>query len=217
MLSSNALRTLLDDAALHLANSWRELPADAWGTEVRTAQGRAVPAAETVWMRAREVWLHAIDLDNGANVTELPADFVDRLLPEIVELWSARGDAVPNLLLRVTDRDGLELRLDAAEAESPTVLTGSAAQLLAWAAGWHPVSNWSGVSKEFRPPGGSDRKRQEPGNFHCPPAAPGKCPGINGVEFSIGRRLPARFTRPRDRSPSHTPLRADWNEQRGSI
>ena len=29
-----------------------------------------MPVAETVWMRTREVWLHAVDLDNGGTFTD---------------------------------------------------------------------------------------------------------------------------------------------------
>ncbi|TQL46975.1 maleylpyruvate isomerase [Homoserinimonas aerilata] len=134
-LSARALRNLSDHAIVHLNVEWRDLPADAWGRQVRTAQGRIVPVSETVWMRTREVWLHAIDLGNGASVRDLPTEFVDRLLPEVVALWKTRGDAVPNLLLRATDRPDLSLRLDDAADAEPEVLTGEAAQLLAWETG----------------------------------------------------------------------------------
>jgi maleylpyruvate isomerase len=33
-----------------------------------------VAACETVRMRAREVWLRALDLRNGADITDLPAE-----------------------------------------------------------------------------------------------------------------------------------------------
>lgn len=68
-------------------------------------------------------------------MNDLPNEFVDRLTPEIVALWKARGDTVPNLVLRPTDRDGLEYRLDDATLQQPAVLRGPAAQLLAWASG----------------------------------------------------------------------------------
>jgi len=134
-LGAQALRNLSDHAIVHLNVEWRDLPADAWGRLVTTAQGRTVPASETVWMRTREVWLHAIDLGNGAGVRDLPAEFVDRLLPEVVALWKARGDAVPHLLLRASDRPDVALRLDDAADAEPEALRGEAAQLLAWATG----------------------------------------------------------------------------------
>jgi maleylpyruvate isomerase len=73
-----ALRNLFDHSATHLNVEWRDLPADAWHYKVKTAQGRVVPAEETVWMRTREVWLHAVDLDNGAFFAEIPAPVLVR-------------------------------------------------------------------------------------------------------------------------------------------
>ncbi|HYJ48344.1 MAG TPA: maleylpyruvate isomerase N-terminal domain-containing protein, partial [Microbacterium sp.] len=43
-LPVEALRNLAAHAAVHLNVEWRDLPADAWSAEVRTAQGRLVPA-----------------------------------------------------------------------------------------------------------------------------------------------------------------------------
>jgi maleylpyruvate isomerase len=134
-LNPLALRNLSDHAVVHLNVEWRDLPKEAWTAEVRTAQGRVVPVSETVWMRSREVWLHAIDLDNGARVSDLPPEFVDRLLPEVVALWKTRGEPVPQLELRPTDRSGLRIPLDDDATEPLSVLSGPYAQLLAWAIG----------------------------------------------------------------------------------
>ena len=71
-LSPIALRHLFDHSAVHLNVEWRDLPGDAWHHKVRTIQGREVPATETVWMRSREVWMHAVDLDNGASLRRHP-------------------------------------------------------------------------------------------------------------------------------------------------
>jgi hypothetical protein len=38
------------------------------------------PAAEISWMRVREVWLHAVDLDVGAYMADLPAEVINALL-----------------------------------------------------------------------------------------------------------------------------------------
>lgn len=133
-LPPQALRNLTEHAIVHLNVEWRDLPADAWAAPVKTAQGRTVPVSETAWMRAREVWLHAIDLGNGASIDDLPAEFHDRLLPEVVALWKTRGDAVPAVVLRATDRTGVDHRLDDSAAD-PGVLSGPMAQLVAWATG----------------------------------------------------------------------------------
>lgn len=134
-LSPLALRNLSDHAIVHLNVEWRDLPKEAWSHTVRTAQGRSVPVSETAWMRAREVWLHAIDLGNGASFDDLPAEFIDRLLPEVVNLWRSRGETDPNVVLTPVDRDNMQLPLRVDAKEDPTALAGTAADLLAWATG----------------------------------------------------------------------------------
>lgn len=133
-LSPAALRNLSAHAAVHLNVEWRDLEPGAWDAEVRTAQGRIVPASETVWMRTREVWLHAVDLDNGGSLTDFPPELVDRLLSDVLGAWSRRqaDEGIPNFILRAVDRpearsvtgadDGIELR-------------GTAAALARWATG----------------------------------------------------------------------------------
>jgi maleylpyruvate isomerase len=96
-LTPSALRNLAEHSAVHLNVEWRDLPPERWAATVRTAQGREVPAAETAWMRAREVWLHAVDLANGGRFEDLPADFLGRLLADVTGAWSRRPDAVPAL------------------------------------------------------------------------------------------------------------------------
>ncbi|WP_125609996.1 maleylpyruvate isomerase family mycothiol-dependent enzyme [Specibacter cremeus] len=90
-LSPIALRHLYEHAAIHLNVEWRDTPPEAWNHLVRTAQGRSVPASETVWLRTREVWMHAVDLDNGAAFDQIPADVLDRLLTDITGTWHGRG------------------------------------------------------------------------------------------------------------------------------
>lgn len=76
-LPSAALRGLHAHAAVHLSVEWRDLPADRWEVEVTTATGQRVPVAHTVWLRAREVWWHAVDLGNGATAEDVPREVRD--------------------------------------------------------------------------------------------------------------------------------------------
>ena len=62
---------------MHLNVEWRDLSPAAWQAQVRTAQGRIVPAGETAWMRSREVWIHAVDLNNGGSFADFPPDLLD--------------------------------------------------------------------------------------------------------------------------------------------
>ena len=130
-LSAIALRNLFDHSAVHLNVEWRDLPADDWHHEVRTAQGRTVPAEETVWMRTREVWVHAIDLDNGASFADIPEPILARLLKDITGTWHTRGTD-KELVVKVAE--GGPMTGDT-EAEAPVIVTGALAALTAWATG----------------------------------------------------------------------------------
>ncbi|KQV07246.1 maleylpyruvate isomerase family mycothiol-dependent enzyme [Leifsonia sp. Root112D2] len=130
-----ALRNLSDHAIVHLNVEWRDLPTDAWSNQVRTAQGRVVPVSETAWMRAREVWLHAVDLDNGGRFEHFPPEFLDRLLADIAGNWAKRqkAEGIPSFVLEPSDR---EESITVGEAsETPVILRGTAARLAQWASG----------------------------------------------------------------------------------
>lgn len=107
------------------------LPDEAWQAEVRSALGRRIPAAEVLWMRVREVWLHAVDLDTDARVAELPGEVVDALLDDVTGAFGGR-DGVPQLELVATDRDR-EWRVG--EDVGAVRVSGEAAALLAWLTG----------------------------------------------------------------------------------
>lgn len=133
-LSPIALRHLFDHSAVHLNVEWRDLPEHAWQHEVKTAQGRTVPASETVWMRTREVWIHAVDLDNGASFADIPEPVLKRLLKDITTAWHTRG----------TDT-GLHITVDGTingagqsfgdTTAHPTTITGPLPAVVEWAAG----------------------------------------------------------------------------------
>lgn len=130
-LSPTALRNLFDHSAVHLSVEWRDLHAEAWSSQVRTAQGRVVPATETVWMRTREVWIHAVDLNNGAAFTDIPGPVLERLLGDITGAWKTRGTD-KGLMVKVTDRD---LSFGDPTSAAATVVSGSLAAVTEWAAG----------------------------------------------------------------------------------
>jgi maleylpyruvate isomerase len=130
-LNPIALRNLYEHSAIHLNVEWRDTAEEAWSQEVKTAQGRTVPASETVWMRTREVWLHAVDLNNGATFSEIPAEVLTRLLGDVVSAWRARGE-LNNLLLRPADTD---VEYGDTESQDSDVVSGSLPQLAAWATG----------------------------------------------------------------------------------
>jgi len=82
----------LDRACIDLDAALRAMPEEAWAAEVRTARGRPVAAEEILWMRAREVWLHAVDLGSGLAVADLPEVFLEALVSDVLDLFEARGE-----------------------------------------------------------------------------------------------------------------------------
>ncbi|MFC8798623.1 maleylpyruvate isomerase family mycothiol-dependent enzyme [Promicromonospora sp. NPDC057138] len=141
-LPARALRNLSAHAAVHLDVEWRDLPEEAWHAPVRTALGRVVPASETVWMRTREVWVHAVDLDNGGSFADFPPELLDALLADVVGAWRRRlgPDGLPPLVLEPVDREHAvplaEPRTETVGTAAETVaLRGTAADLTRWATG----------------------------------------------------------------------------------
>jgi len=128
-LRPQALRSLAEHAAIELDVRWRDLPGERWGARVRTAQGRDVPASETLWLRQREVWLHAVDLSTGLRVRDLPEEFLLRLLEDVLGLWDRRGDDVG---VRLEREDGVG---SWGAGDAGAVVTGDLADLVQWATG----------------------------------------------------------------------------------
>ncbi|WP_081512473.1 maleylpyruvate isomerase family mycothiol-dependent enzyme [Nocardia donostiensis] len=54
-----------------------------WNAEVRTRQGRPIPASQIPWMRWQELEIHHVDLNAGYSPSDWPADFVARILPDV--------------------------------------------------------------------------------------------------------------------------------------
>lgn len=128
-----ALLNLFNHSAIHLSVEWRDLPDARWGEEVRTAQGRLVPVSETVWMRTREVWLHAVDLDNGARFAEIPADVLARLLKDIWGAWEKRSET-GDFALRIAGGPDAALTLGD-PGPGATLVEGRLPAVVRWAAG----------------------------------------------------------------------------------
>ncbi|WP_344290690.1 maleylpyruvate isomerase family mycothiol-dependent enzyme [Streptomyces synnematoformans] len=128
---ARALRHLVAHAGVHLNVEWRDLPPAAWDAEVRTAQGRTVPCRETAWMRAREVWIHAVDLGNGGTFHDLPSAMLDRLADDVLAAWRRRGESPPPLALTPTDRAAALTT----PGTAPLPVTGAMADVVRWLTG----------------------------------------------------------------------------------
>lgn len=129
------LRRELADTADELDAALAALDDDTWQAEVRSALGRPMPATELPWMRVREVWLHAVDLDAGARMDDLPPEVVDTLLDDVTEALSAR-QGCPAALLAPDDRDRTwPLGGDDGSDDGTLEVRGEAAEVLGWLIG----------------------------------------------------------------------------------
>jgi maleylpyruvate isomerase len=128
----DVLRAELVSTAAELDAALGALDATTWHAEVRSALGRPIPAAEIPWMRVREVWLHAVDLDAGVSVADLDPGVVDSLLDDSAGTLS-RAEGCPAAVLAPTDRDRTWTLGPA--ADDPVQVCGEAAQVLGWLVG----------------------------------------------------------------------------------
>jgi maleylpyruvate isomerase len=138
------LREELTSTAETLDSALATLTAEQWQAQVRSALGRAIPAAEIPWMRIREVWLHAVDLGAGASFADLPDGVVDLLLDDVTVALS-RKDGCPAVTLGPPDR-ARTWQLGA--PDSDRTLEARAADLAGWLTGrlrrddWPALPTW---------------------------------------------------------------------------
>ncbi|GAA4709790.1 maleylpyruvate isomerase family mycothiol-dependent enzyme [Pseudonocardia yuanmonensis] len=130
-LPASTLRAEVASTADMLDAALSALTAEQWRAPVRSALGRAVPAADVPWMRIREVWLHAVDLGTGASPDDLPAGVLDLLLDDVGAALSGK-EGCPSLELAPTDRDRT-WRLGTREPHG--TVRASAADLAGWLTG----------------------------------------------------------------------------------
>ncbi len=135
-LSSSELRSLVVRTSNELDEGWRGLTDEAWHAQVRMTQGPQIPATTTIWLRTREVWLHAVDLNSGASCDDFPPGLIDRLLSNVISAWRGRQaeENIPNLVVSPTDR-GAPKGVGDVNDSSAIVLRGTAVDLTRWATG----------------------------------------------------------------------------------
>lgn len=121
------LRSWFEMSADTLAEAMSEVTPQQWQAEIRTGQGRRVPASELPWLRAREVMVHAVDLATGLTFSDLPEDFCAALRTDII----AKRDA-----------------------HAISTVHGAPAEVTAWLAGrpYHRVTTTSGDPARPLPP-----------------------------------------------------------------
>lgn len=80
-LPAGALRHLVAHANIHLNVEWRDLQTAEWDSALPFEY--PTTARATPWMRAKQVWLRALDLENGADPRDFPRDFLAALLADL--------------------------------------------------------------------------------------------------------------------------------------
>jgi maleylpyruvate isomerase len=129
------LRDLVVSSSVDLEADLDALPLEAWSAQVITAQGVTRYATEIPWMRAREVYVHAVDLDAGVSFTDLPAPFLAALVDDIANRRSTVGTG-PALDLAATDTGA---RWPVKGAGDPVSVEAPLATLAEWLSG-RPVT-----------------------------------------------------------------------------
>lgn len=129
--SAAELRAEAIAASKHLQDATAAMPDSAWDGEIRTALGRKTNGAEVPWMRVRENWVHAVDLDAGGRFDQIPEAVVVALGDEVATTLSSREDC-PSIVLEATDTGR---RWNVGAADGAVVLKGTQPELLAWLIG----------------------------------------------------------------------------------
>jgi maleylpyruvate isomerase len=89
-------------ACKRFADAVANMPAEAWSATLRNMQGGEIPATAVPWMRAKEVWVHGVDLAAGLTFADAPPDFCAALVDDVLATFAARGEA-PEVALEATD------------------------------------------------------------------------------------------------------------------
>jgi maleylpyruvate isomerase len=115
------IRADVVESSDRLAQVVRAMPESAWSVHVQNAQGRDLLAIDIPWLRAREMWIHAVDLDVGASFADMPAPMVVALLTDVT---AAMGEKPDCPALRLVAEDGSAWNVG--DRAAATTVTGPA-------------------------------------------------------------------------------------------
>jgi maleylpyruvate isomerase len=93
-LPAGALRHLVTHADIHLTVEWRDLSVEDWDRPLDAWEGEPATVRQTPWLRAREIWLQAVNLGNGGTLRDAPADFLRALIDERIAQLNAMEPAL---------------------------------------------------------------------------------------------------------------------------
>lgn len=107
-----------------------QLSAQQWRAVVRNMQNPPCPAAQVPWLRVREVWLHLVDLDAGAELDALPEDVATALVRDVA---SELGPRMP-VPLTLQIPGGEQIAVGPPDGSS-ILVSGSVQELAGWLTG----------------------------------------------------------------------------------
>ena len=126
------IRADVEATSDRLAHVVKKMPEEAWSATVRHRDGSEMPVARVPWMRAREMWIHAVDLDAGASFADMPVPMAVELVDDVTADLSRRP-AVPAIRL-VTAEGDREWTVGDVSGSAVRVI-GPLADLAAWLSG----------------------------------------------------------------------------------
>ena len=129
LLAPQELHARLVQSSAQLADGFNSLREENWSVEVRTAQGRMIAAREVIWLRAREVMIHAVDLGGDVTFEDLPDDFLIALTDEVVARRGTLPDH-PAIALQAGEH-----RWDVSGEGAPALVDGTLPQIAAYVTG----------------------------------------------------------------------------------
>jgi maleylpyruvate isomerase len=98
------LRDDVLQGTVRLAETVAQMRPHDWAATVRARQGHAISAADVIWQRCRECYVHSIDLNSGVEWSEVPDDVLAGIVDEVFRAWD-RNDVIPDVTIFVGDRD----------------------------------------------------------------------------------------------------------------
>jgi maleylpyruvate isomerase len=131
------VRADLDAACQRFAAYARDLPATAWEAEVDHPRLGLFRAHRVPWLRARELWVHLVDLDRGIGFANLPPNVLEDLLEDAAGYHADHPDApAVRVVAELPDGRQRGWALNGAD-EASEVVGGAAADVLGWLTGRH--------------------------------------------------------------------------------
>lgn len=122
----------LDDvrrAGAAFAAAATQLSAQHWQAMVRTRHGPLL-ASSIPWLRAREVWLHLVDLDAGPEIDAVPDDVAVALVRDVAGWMDSRVSA--RIEIQIADGEAVAF---GPESGARVSVSGSAQELAGWLTG----------------------------------------------------------------------------------